>query len=80
MHVVLGTDVPQRCHCQRPAAQIFDPIGWTAEFLEWGALWLIAADDKVRAGAATTHTSVCIGRCCGTNRCHYSLGNLWNVS
>ncbi|KAK9918518.1 hypothetical protein WJX75_004673 [Coccomyxa subellipsoidea] len=25
---------------------IFDPVGWTAEFLEWSALWLIAADDK----------------------------------
>lgn len=29
------------------AAQVFDPVGWTAEFLEWGALWLCAADEKV---------------------------------
>jgi len=26
---------------------VFDPTGWTAMFLEWGALWLIAADDEV---------------------------------
>ena len=26
---------------------VFDPTGWVAMFLEWGALWLIAADDKV---------------------------------
>ena len=26
---------------------MWDPVGWTAEFLEWSALWLIAKDDKV---------------------------------
>ena len=26
---------------------VFDPTGWTAMFLEWGALWLIAADKEV---------------------------------
>ncbi|CAK0785462.1 hypothetical protein CVIRNUC_008671 [Coccomyxa viridis] len=25
---------------------VFDPTGWTAMFLEWGALWLIAADKE----------------------------------
>ena len=27
---------------------VWDPTGWTAMFLEWGALWLIAADKEVR--------------------------------
>lgn len=26
---------------------VWDPTGWTAMFLEWGALWLIAADKEV---------------------------------
>ena len=27
---------------------VFDPTGWVAMFLEWGALWLIAPDKEVR--------------------------------
>ena len=26
---------------------IFDPVGWTATSLEWGALWWVAKDDEV---------------------------------
>lgn len=28
---------------------VWDVTGWTAMFLEWGALWLIAADKEVRS-------------------------------
>ena len=29
------------------AAQVMDPVGWTAMKLEWGALWWVAHDEKV---------------------------------
>ena len=28
---------------------VFDPFGWTATVLEWGALYWVAADDDVRS-------------------------------
>lgn len=39
-------------------AQVWDPVGWTAMKLEWGALWWVAHDENVRAP-----TGHCVARC-----------------
>lgn len=39
---------------------VFDPTGWVAMFLEWGALWLIAADDKVPSLLSASPRCACL--------------------
>lgn len=39
---------------------VFDPTGWVAMFLEWGALWLIAADDKVLTWLSASPRCTCL--------------------
>ena len=47
LHLYALKVLPVTCEKALAAAQVMDPVGWTAMKLEWGALWWVAHDDKV---------------------------------